>query len=116
MNNPPVPIKPGDWATLLALLTWIRVKPDPLGTDIGHFRDGSSVVHRLAAVDVSGATTWMLSTTAPSAGVVEALMTSATANILKTGTTNADGTVTLSGTTYKIELYWDGVNVTARAV
>lgn len=118
MNGPPVPIKPGDWAALLALLTWTAVKLDPLGIQLGRFVDRNGAVQHVAAVrDAStGATVWMISSASPSNGVADALMNQATATALKNGTTNGDGTVTYNGTMYKVALYWDGVNVTARTV
>jgi hypothetical protein len=113
MNGPPIPIKPGDWANLLAFLTWT----DPLGTGYGHFVHSSTGArYYVAAVDSSGDTVWLVSTTAPSNGVMEALLTSTTAAALKNGTTNSDGSVAYGGTTYHIKLVGESGHVTCKAV
>lgn len=117
MNNPPIPFKPGDWATLLALLTWVFSKNDPAGAQLGHFRDGRGTITYIAAADrAAGGVKWALSTTAPSNGVAESLASTTTANILKNGTTLADGRVSYGGVTYTIALFWDGANPTIKAV
>jgi hypothetical protein len=114
MNDPPTPIKPGDWATVLALLVLVRVKADPSGADL--YRLKHSVTNATTYLAAVNAMQWLLSTTAPSNGVVETLMLQSTYDILKNGTTNTNGTVTYLGTTYTIKLYWDGANVTCKAV
>ena len=110
MNNPPILPLPVGWSALLAGLTWAVVTGS-----LGRFENAAGAPVYVAAIQASGGPGWFASTSAPTGGVVEVLLTSATANILQNGTVNANGSITLGANTYYIQSYWDGTEMTAHA-
>lgn len=112
MNQPPVFQLNGSWTTQRSGLSWHAVSPakyDSSGAPLGQLKDVSGAVYYLSggATGTGFVNEWDLSATAPSGGCPEALMTSATATTLLSGTRETDGSVTYGGVTKKVALSWD---------
>lgn len=114
-TDPPIPITPSTISTDLSALSWSSVTTDPGGVQIGRFHTTLGASVHTCPSNLSPGIGWLF-TGSPSTGTGGMLMRQATADVLKSGTRNADGSMTYGGTTYDIKLYFDGANFTARAV
>lgn len=97
-------------------LQWFSTGNDPSGMPIGVLRTQAGVDHHVAALSNQlGHARWAVSTTAPSNGVCAIRMTQTTANVLLSGTVQANGTINAAGVNYKVSLRWDGAELVAVA-
>ena len=119
MPDPPVPVVPAVLLAAAARLGWRVVTRTPSGAELGELYDPTTGAARslvLGRGESVSAVVWALCDTAAAPPLGALLLSRQTGDVLRGGTSGADGSVLYQGHTYRLRFGFNGAQWTADAL